>query len=182
MAALRVQQYPSFSVTQQEVSPQKAGQLPPSASHNSICTSTTVASEVSADARASIQGTGSRLVKPNSVSSLQSLSRRRSSAEKVRYLHMRQFLDAENFCNVNAERKRFFRRSYPLHVAAKKGLADIARTLLDAGADPFRTDSAGQTPEEVAERYNKGGSHEDVLAVFDDFHAQQEAEQDGDAY
>lgn len=92
---------------------------------------------------------------------------------------MRLFLDDENFANVNHERKRLFRRSYPLHVAAKKGLSEIVSTLLEAGADPHRTDSAGRTPEEVAERYNKGGSHEDVLAIFDDWFAQNGVAEDG---
>ena len=49
-----------------------------------------------------------------------------------------------------------------LHVAAEKGLVSVIEILLDAGADPYAKNSAGETPIAVARRVGAF----DVVAIF----------------
>jgi len=77
------------------------------------------------------------------------------------------FLAKNGFDGVSNKRRRTLRPSiYPLHLAAEKGDAQLIGLLLEAGADRLMKDSRGQTPEEVARKKNRKGSHDEALAAL----------------
>lgn len=77
------------------------------------------------------------------------------------------FLAENGFDGVGNKRRRMLRPSvYPLHLAAEKGDAQLIRLLLEAGADRLLKDSSSRTPEDVAKRKNKKGSHDEALAAL----------------
>jgi len=78
-----------------------------------------------------------------------------------------EFLAKNGFDGVSNKRRRTLRPSiYPLHLAAEKGDAKLIRLLLEAGADRLLTDSLNRTPEAVARKTNRKGSHDEALAVL----------------
>jgi len=56
--------------------------------------------------------------------------------------------------------------TYPLHCAAELADARIAEMLLKEGAMTAQKNSSGKTAAQVAQKKNKGGSHDDVLRVL----------------
>jgi len=77
------------------------------------------------------------------------------------------FLAKNGFDGVSNKRRRTLRTSmYPLHLAAEKGDARLIDLLLEAGADRLLTDSLGRTPQEVAAKKNRKGSHDEALAAL----------------
>jgi hypothetical protein len=76
------------------------------------------------------------------------------------------YLTQNRFTDVNALRKSTWKAKRPLHSAVKANDVEIVRCLLLAGADPTLTNSAGQTPCQVAQSLNKNASHAAVLAAL----------------
>mmetsp|Transcript_82703 Transcript_82703/g.192153 ORF Transcript_82703/g.192153 Transcript_82703/m.192153 type:complete len:233 (-) Transcript_82703:102-800(-) len=56
--------------------------------------------------------------------------------------------------------------TYPLHCAAEAGDERVVSMLLKEGAATLQKDSSGRTAAQVAQRKNKGGSHEGVLRAL----------------
>merc|ERR1711972_399621 len=73
------------------------------------------------------------------------------------------FLQEHGFSGVTAKRRKLFRATYPLHVAAELGEDRIVALLLEEGADPTQKNSSGQTPAQVAQKRNSKDSHASVL-------------------
>mmetsp|Transcript_66622 Transcript_66622/g.171470 ORF Transcript_66622/g.171470 Transcript_66622/m.171470 type:complete len:568 (-) Transcript_66622:357-2060(-) len=79
-----------------------------------------------------------------------------------------QWLRQNGFFNVNSEKRKLGGRiSYPLHDAAEEGNEAIVKLLLQAGADRKKKNSSGRTGREVAEKKNRRGTHDAILALFD---------------
>jgi len=85
----------------------------------------------------------------------------REACEKVD-----QFLSSRGFRGARDGRRRLFRTCYPLHVAVALNDAEMVKLLLQAGADPSQRDSSRRTPQILARKCNKGGSHEKVLSML----------------
>lgn len=77
-----------------------------------------------------------------------------------------QFLSTRGFRGARDGRRRLFRTCYPLHVAVALNDAEMVRLLLQAGADPSQRDSSGRTPQSLARKCNRSGSHEKVLSML----------------
>jgi len=92
----------------------------------------------------------------------------KAEARRERRKMLADFLLSEGFSprNVNSSRRRLFRTTFPLHVACKRGDARMVELLLASGADATLRDSKGQTPVDVATRYNRKGSHMAVLQAL----------------
>jgi hypothetical protein len=91
----------------------------------------------------------------------QDRERRRQNQEKVSA-----FLRAHGFTNVQAKRKRMMRSCYPLHAAVMENSPEMIQLLVDAGADRGARNSSGQTPEVLAQRLDKSGTHEQVITAL----------------
>jgi hypothetical protein len=87
----------------------------------------------------------------------------KSQQERVR---VTAFLEAHGFADVLSKRKRFMSYSYPLHKAVEENNPEMVSLLLRAGAEKSQKNSSGQTPEVMAQKRDKKGSHEQVLAVL----------------
>merc|ERR1712218_647646 len=82
---------------------------------------------------------------------------------------VKDFLKARGFKNVAAPRKVFCGCGgavYPLHLAVEENNLEVVKALLRCGADKELKNSRKKTPLEIAERCNKTGSHEMVLAAL----------------
>jgi len=79
---------------------------------------------------------------------------------------VRQFLEQNGFATVKSVRRHLVNRYYPLHVAVMENNAEIIQKLLRAGADPFKRDSLGRTPLELAQRLNSRRSHRRAVEVL----------------
>lgn len=73
------------------------------------------------------------------------------------------FLLQNGFHTVKSKRTFFWRSWYPLHTAVKHNDLETVRLLITAGADPQKLNSRGETPEQLAERLNRSGSHADIV-------------------
>jgi hypothetical protein len=58
------------------------------------------------------------------------------------------------------------KKTYPIHVAAKKGDVKFLQSLLDNGADVKKKDSRRRTAYDIARKFNYNHSHTGVLQVF----------------
>jgi len=77
------------------------------------------------------------------------------------------FLKARGFKNVLAPRRAICGASvYALHMAVEENKVDTVRALLRSGASKDQKDSSNRTAVEVAERYNKNGSHDHMLELL----------------
>merc|ERR1712176_1374394 len=92
---------------------------------------------------------------------------RKAEEQRQREETVKEFLKENGFKGGADEPKRSCcSLTYPLHVAAAKGNADVIRSLLAMSADPTQRDSAKKTAEELARQRNKRGSHESVLEAL----------------
>jgi len=80
---------------------------------------------------------------------------------------LRPFLQRHGFQTVKSKKSFLWRFSYPLHVAVKINDVEAVELLLRAGADAKRTNSAGETPQQLAKRIQKGNSHAAVMAALE---------------
>eukprot|EP00442_Polarella_glacialis_P019998 CAMPEP_0115048046 /NCGR_PEP_ID=MMETSP0227-20121206/329_1 /TAXON_ID=89957 /ORGANISM="Polarella glacialis, Strain CCMP 1383" /LENGTH=246 /DNA_ID=CAMNT_0002431383 /DNA_START=32 /DNA_END=772 /DNA_ORIENTATION=+ len=80
---------------------------------------------------------------------------------------VRPFLQSHGFQTVKSRKSFLWRFSYPLHAAVKVNNLHALQLLLTAGADPTKANSAGLTPQLLAGRLDKNGSHAEVLAALD---------------
>lgn len=76
------------------------------------------------------------------------------------------FLLVNGLAGADTKRKRLLSSSYPLHVAVERNDPEAVRLLLRAGAERGRKNSSGRTPLQLAERRNKKGTREQVLALL----------------
>lgn len=79
---------------------------------------------------------------------------------------IRTFLETNGFEGVNIKRRKLLKTFYPLHVAVKQRDADLVRFLLQAGADPSKKNSSGETPFVLAQKCSSQGSHDAILAAL----------------
>merc|ERR1719464_1585362 len=56
--------------------------------------------------------------------------------------------------------------TYPLHLAAELADARIVEMLLKEGVDSAQKNSSGKTAAQVAQKKDKGGSHQDVVRLL----------------
>jgi len=75
------------------------------------------------------------------------------------------FLRSNGFKGDACTPKGILKKTYPLHTAASQGDAEMVELLLRCRADSSLTVS-GQTPLGLAEKRNRRGSHDQVLAVL----------------
>jgi len=76
------------------------------------------------------------------------------------------FLRSQGFKDVCVPRKKCCRSCYALHRAVDEDDAAMVRALLLCGADPTVKNSSSQTPRQLAEKRNRRGSHQAVLAAL----------------
>jgi len=80
---------------------------------------------------------------------------------------LQDFLMVEGFLSsdVNSARRNLFKKTFPLHVACKRGNEKVVELLLASGADATLRDSKRRTPADVAKgcNCNGNGSHDAVL-------------------
>lgn len=91
---------------------------------------------------------------------------RRDREEQEAQERLACFLTCHGFAGPRDGKRKRFRISYPLHVAVKQNDPEMVQLLLQANADPSQRDSSGKTPQELARRYNRHGSHEKVLSML----------------
>mmetsp|Transcript_58642 Transcript_58642/g.136373 ORF Transcript_58642/g.136373 Transcript_58642/m.136373 type:complete len:241 (-) Transcript_58642:257-979(-) len=63
-------------------------------------------------------------------------------------------------------KKTCFKKKYPIHSAAKRGEHEIIEILIEEGANPADKDSKGKTALAIAEKKNKGSSHQGAIQVL----------------
>mmetsp|Transcript_15902 Transcript_15902/g.34817 ORF Transcript_15902/g.34817 Transcript_15902/m.34817 type:complete len:226 (-) Transcript_15902:135-812(-) len=109
------------------------------------------------------------------------LKRRQEEAARERKFHQEQqaaararvieFLRANGFdCGLNTPKQGLMKTTYPLHAAVAKGDAEMIELLLKCRADSSLK-ASGQTALALAEKSNRKGSHEHVLAILRDSQA-----------
>jgi len=91
----------------------------------------------------------------------QDLEHKAAQREKVRI-----FLLEHGYLGVNAKRTKMLKSKYALHSAVKLADAGMVQLLRAFGADNSLTNSAGETPAQLARKLNKGGTHDGVLAAL----------------
>jgi len=80
---------------------------------------------------------------------------------------MDQFLKAHGFKNMLIPRKAICGATvYPLHLAVEDGKVEAVRALLRCGADKEQKNSSKKTPLELAEKFNKNGSHDAIVDLL----------------
>eukprot|EP00747_Dinoflagellata_sp_TGD_P161769 gnl/TRDRNA2_/TRDRNA2_178653_c0_seq1.p1 gnl/TRDRNA2_/TRDRNA2_178653_c0~~gnl/TRDRNA2_/TRDRNA2_178653_c0_seq1.p1 ORF type:complete len:253 (-),score=85.51 gnl/TRDRNA2_/TRDRNA2_178653_c0_seq1:223-981(-) len=76
------------------------------------------------------------------------------------------FLKAKGFKSVDGKRRKLMSTTYPLHTAVKENNAEMVQLLMRSGADVRQKNSSGQTPQDIARKCNKRGSHDAVLSIL----------------
>lgn len=76
------------------------------------------------------------------------------------------WLKKNTFSNVNAKKKSMMSFTYPLHCAVTQKDSAMVQLLIRFSADPQLANSSKQTPRQLADKLNKKGSHNEVLAVL----------------
>lgn len=76
------------------------------------------------------------------------------------------WLKKNGFANVSAKKKSMMSWHYPLHSAVTKNDSAMVQLLLQFHADPQTANSSKQTPQQLAFKLNKKGSHNEILAVL----------------
>jgi len=80
---------------------------------------------------------------------------------------LKAFLLRNGFVSANASRHSALGRTYyPLHKAVRKNNLRIVQLLLESGVDSAQRDSAGMTPQQLAQKKNWNGSHEAVISLL----------------
>lgn len=76
------------------------------------------------------------------------------------------FLLQNGFQTVKSKKTWLWRSYYPLHVAVKKKDIETVRLLLVAGADTQKQNHKSETPQQLAQRLNRSGSHEEIVEAL----------------
>lgn len=76
------------------------------------------------------------------------------------------FLLQNGFQTVKSKKKWLWRSYYPLHAAVKKKDVETVRLLLTAGADTQKLNHKSETPQQLAERLNRSGSHQEIIETL----------------
>lgn len=90
---------------------------------------------------------------------------RAEQREQARQM-LQPFLEQNGFATVKSSRRRLMNSCYPLHVAVTANNVELIQRLLRAGADPFKCDSSGRTPLELAQKLNTRRSHRRAVEVL----------------
>jgi len=96
---------------------------------------------------------------------------RQAQEQRERREALDEFYQRNGFADVNAPRRSGCAvfgaaTTYPLHCAAELADERIVGMLLKEGAATSQKNSAGKTAAQVAQKRNKGGSHEGVLRLL----------------
>lgn len=92
--------------------------------------------------------------------------REKQEREAVMRSQVETWLEKEGFKDVTTKKKFCMSACYPLHTAVKQRDADMISLLLWYKADPRAKNSHGKTPQDLAERANKKGLMDPVLAAL----------------
>jgi len=76
------------------------------------------------------------------------------------------WLKKNGFASVSAKKKSMMSWHYPLHSAVTKNDSAMVQLLMRFDADPQIANSSKQTPRQLADKLNKKGSHNEILAVL----------------
>merc|ERR1712232_1523500 len=95
----------------------------------------------------------------------------RELAEREQLAHeqrgkINSFLKSMGYAGVNAKRRAGWKSKYPLHSAVKENSPELVNLLLNSGADRSLKNSSGQTPLQLAQKSDRGGSHGSVIACL----------------
>lgn len=85
---------------------------------------------------------------------------------KVTRARVDSFLAANGFSGLMEKRRHAVTMTSPLHVAVVKRDAEMVALLLRVGADPLQKNLLGHTPQQLAQRSNRRGSHERILDML----------------
>mmetsp|Transcript_77698 Transcript_77698/g.171637 ORF Transcript_77698/g.171637 Transcript_77698/m.171637 type:complete len:198 (+) Transcript_77698:74-667(+) len=89
--------------------------------------------------------------------------------ETQRKMIVMNFLDANGFMHINEAKTSWGRTSYPLHEAVRQKKAAVVRALLLLGAWREVKSRRGETPEELAVRFQRRwGGYDEILRVFEE--------------
>jgi len=77
-----------------------------------------------------------------------------------------EFLRAAGLKSVTEVHRRCCKTSTALHRAVEEKDPEVVKALLRCGASPDTKNSGGKTPRELAEKFNRKGSHDAVLAAL----------------
>merc|ERR1712070_928153 len=86
--------------------------------------------------------------------------------EKEAHERVNAWLKKNSFSGVNAKKKNLMSSLYPLHCAVNQNDSAMVQLLLKFGADATLANSSKLTPRQLADKLNKKGSHNEVLAVL----------------
>ena len=81
---------------------------------------------------------------------------------------LRLFLRTNGFRNLEAPRRTWIFRTFPLHSAARQNDLNAVQLLLRVGADPRTTEYKGRSPKQVAMICDVSGSHAAVIDTLVD--------------
>jgi len=91
----------------------------------------------------------------------------RALKDRERREKVQAFLKAHGYTqDVNESKGWLFSYTYPLHSAAKRGNAEMARLLLESKAIRRQRDSDGRTARKIAKKMNVMGSHAEVIKIL----------------
>jgi hypothetical protein len=83
---------------------------------------------------------------------------------------VQKFLFEHKFATVNGFKYKItcsgYKKTHPLHVAARKADTFMVKCLMEQGADPSLKDSKDRTALDVARQYNRNHNHAKVIGVL----------------
>lgn len=107
-----------------------------------------------------------RLETERAESARRAEAKRLAEEQQRRKTALDAFLVEHGFTGVGIAKRTMMKTTYPIHVAAEIGNAEITEMLLKEGANPMQKNSAGKTAAQVAKRNDRDGSHAGVLLLL----------------
>lgn len=93
-------------------------------------------------------------------------AQRKAEQKSIELEKVKQFLSQHGYLGVNTKRTKMMKSKYPLHTAVKLADQEMILLLLSSGADQSLKNSSGETPEQLARKLNKSGSHDRVSSAL----------------
>merc|ERR1712196_572032 len=90
----------------------------------------------------------------------------KAEQERIQQARVDRWLQDNGFTGVNNPKRSMMKSTYALHVAVTKGDAELVGLLIRCGADRTMKNSAKQTPLELAQKSNKKGQLDEVIAAL----------------